>query len=371
MEFQNALIITYPYGTLIKKTLKKIIVKSKNIKSITDNKLLLIENKLGLGIIELATPYKINLNEFNKLRKKHLISEHDRLTWWPKYKILYVYNIIYWKSFKIPILLDYPSGPQIVVKTNNIIIKKIYVGTSGYYYKNIYPDNQKDLLNYYSNYLNAVEINYTFYKNPNKKFIKHLMMYDLKYSIKVNKTITHYKQLKNINKLWKSFYNIFKPLYNKIICFLFQFNSRFKYNNKNLNKLYKLEKLLDNKHRYAFEFHDIEWFNEKIYYLFKKNNWMIVILNVDNINGWIGNLKDGWNPDINKLKIISDSLYFRLHGSSGQYIGLYKSHVLNEIWNCIAKHKIKKAFVFFNNTDDGNAWINATKFYKYLNPLNS
>ena len=52
------------------------------------------------------------------------------------------------------------------------------------------------------------------------------------------------------------------------------------------------------------------------------------------------------NLDINKLKIISDSLYFLLHGNTGQYIGLYKLDVLNEIWNCIAKHQIKKAFVF-------------------------
>lgn len=51
MEFQDSLIITYPYGTLIKESLKKIIVKSINIKSITNHKLLLIENKLGLGII--------------------------------------------------------------------------------------------------------------------------------------------------------------------------------------------------------------------------------------------------------------------------------------------------------------------------------
>ena len=93
-DFYRGLIIVAPYGTHIRKRKKDIIVKSKKVKPISNENLLLIENKVGLGIIRLGTPEKINLKQFDKLKDNHLISEEDRIKWWPKYKNLYMYPIV-------------------------------------------------------------------------------------------------------------------------------------------------------------------------------------------------------------------------------------------------------------------------------------
>src|SRR5271154_5436726 len=105
LHFYRGIILTEPYGSFIKTGTKKIIVKSKKFASIVNHDLLLIENKIGLGIIQLAAPYAINLKEFKKLYPKHLITETDRMTWWPSYHILYAYNIMTFKKFLKPILL--------------------------------------------------------------------------------------------------------------------------------------------------------------------------------------------------------------------------------------------------------------------------
>ena len=208
LKIYRGLIIVKPYGTLIKNKKKNLIVKSKNIKSIINVNLLLIENKIGLGIIKLGNSKKINLKEFKKLEKFHKIKKEDRIKWWTKYKNLYAYPIIETKFYGKPLLIVYPTGPQITIIPNNIIIKKIYIGISGYYYKNMYPVGVKNLLEYYSNNFYSVEINSSFYHLPSKSFIDNLKKYDLVYSIKVNKYITHNKKLKNVKKYWLDFYKI-------------------------------------------------------------------------------------------------------------------------------------------------------------------
>jgi hypothetical protein len=80
MEFLNirrGLIIVKSYGTYIMKGVKKMIIKSKNIKSLPGSNLLLIENKLGLGIIKLDNPIRISLFHFKKLSDYHRIIEND------------------------------------------------------------------------------------------------------------------------------------------------------------------------------------------------------------------------------------------------------------------------------------------------------
>ena len=78
LNYYRGLIIVDPYGTYIRNRQKNMIVKSKIIKSIIEEDLLLIENKKGLGIrlgiIRLGVPKKINLKEFSKLKKYHKIS---------------------------------------------------------------------------------------------------------------------------------------------------------------------------------------------------------------------------------------------------------------------------------------------------------
>lgn len=372
LEYERGLIIVYPYGSFIRRREKNMIVKTKRVESIIEKPLLLIEDKLGLGLIVLSQPVKINLKQFRALYKYHLITELDREKWWPSYRQLYAYDIVETKFFRYPILLDYGTGPQITVKPENISFAEIMVGMSGYYYKNMYSAKNKDLLDYYSKNINSVEINSTFYKFPSDSTVKNLGKYDLAYSIKVNQYITHRKKLLDISDYWKKFYTAFEPIYHQIFCFLFQFSAKFYYNRENFNRLRKLSKYLKPRHHYAFEFRDTSWFNDDVIKLFHRNNWIIVITNVNNHDGWAGNLITGFNPPLNKYIATSDAIYIRMHGSQGEYIGSYNNHTYTAIQKLIIRYNPKYAAIYFNNTDlDANAMENAITFYNKFNKFNT
>lgn len=123
MDVYRGLIIVEPYGTFIKEGKKNTIIKSIKFKKISNRPLLLIENKRGLGIIYLDEPEEINLKEFRKKYSEHLIPEYDRKKWWSGKRKLYEYDIIKKNIFHKDIELDYPTGPQVVVKPENIRIK--------------------------------------------------------------------------------------------------------------------------------------------------------------------------------------------------------------------------------------------------------
>jgi len=368
--FYRGLIIVYPYGTLIAKKEKIIIVKTKNMPSIINKPLLLIENKLGLGEIQLGSPNKINLKQFSDLHSKHKITELDRKKWWPNYKILFSYPITQIKIYRKPILLEYSTGPQITVTPTNIIVKKIFVGMSGYYYKRMYPAHTRNLLNYYSNILNSVEINSTFYRFPSNSLINNLSNYDLVYSIKVNQLITHRKRVIHIDKVWSEFYQAFHPIHHKINCFLFQFSSKFLFSDENFNRIKHLSTLLNPKHTFAFEFRDKNWFDsEKVIKLFLKHRLVIVILHI--AGNWAGNLNPGFNPKLKYWPKTSDSAYFRLHGTTGQYTGSYHAEQLTKIYDFIKSKSLLSSYIYFNNTDESNfALDNAESMTKKFNLIN-
>jgi uncharacterized protein YecE (DUF72 family) len=313
--------------------------------------MLLIQNKLGIGIIILDTPYEITINQFNKLYNKHRINSKDRLDWWPSYKILYAYKILFLQVFTKPFLIDYPPGPQVAVLSHNIIYKKVFAGTSGF-------------LDYTTkNCINSIEINYTFYKFPSITFVNKLKTYDLVYSIKVNRAITHYKQLLNVANLWKNFYNLFEPIHDKIKCFLFQFSPRFLPTQNSIDKIKKFAKILNNKHNYVFEFRHSDW-----------NNY-IAFLNKLNI---IFCSSDYLYPSFNTIpfSIHKNKCYIRLHGpirTNDQivYKGLYNVNNLKKIYDFINYNKVYETYLYFNNTDSNNdAITNATQFVKKINKIN-
>lgn len=342
-NIKKGLILTYPYGSYIINKTKKIIVKSKKFTSISNISLLLIENKIGLAIIELDDPKKINLSEFKKMYKYHKITEEDRLLWWPNYKILHVYKIKKLYIFNKPILLNYGPGPQVTINLDNISLKHIYIGTSGFY-PSIGDYN-----------LNSVEINNTFYKFPTTSLINHLDKLNLVYSIKVNQIITHYKQLKNVSTLWNDFYKSFDQIRNKVKCFLFQFNEKFIPNENNFKKIKKFSKKLNRQYKYVFEFRHNDWFTkENIKFI---NNLGIIMCSLYSFNN-------------NFVNIYKNTCYFRLHGTKSMYRGSYYDSDLNKIYNLVSKKQINNFFCYFNNTDDGNAETDSNKFIKKFSKIN-
>lgn len=371
MNFSRGLIIVEPYGSYIRDRTKSVIVKSKKISSIVDQNLLLIENKIGLGIIQLAEPTKISLSKFGKSRAEHLITEVDRDKWWAKYTELWSYTITKQRNFKIGLLLNYPPGPQITVKPENIIIKKVHIGMSGYYYPYMYPPKTKSILNFYSKKFSTVEINSTYYKMPSKSLVSNLKNQDMVYSIKVNRNIIYTDDSNKVTDLWSSFYSNLEPIHSKIKYFLFQFNKNYSFSPKHLAKLKYLTTILCPEHRYAFEFRNMSWQNNlSVKNLFEKNNWTMVMVNVNNSDGWASDLPTDFVPSLKSATTSSGNIYIRMHGYLGQYIGSYPNTILDQIFNFIKEKPIVNAYIYFNNTIDGSSMLDANRLVKKFNPLN-
>jgi len=371
-DIYRGLIIVYPHGTYIAYGNKDIIVKSLKL-SILNKPLLLIENKQALGIIYLNKIKEINITQFDKDKNRHLITNEERKKWWPKKNMLYEYFIGKKIIFYYPIPITYPQGPQVLIKPKNIRYKQnIYIGTSGYDYK-WWNYNSKNKLEEYSNNFNSLELNATFYKFYKKEnFIKlrDETPNNFKFTVKVNRSITHFNQYGKINKFLSSA----KYLGSKLKCLLFQFPSRFKFNKKNLNRLNKLKTkpiklgLKNLKFYYAFEFKNKSWFNEETYSLFKKNKWCLVISNINYTHS--DNLDIGFNPKLNNYVITTNFIYFRMHGSNDKYIGSYKKEskkTLYKIIEFIRESQIKNSFIYFNNTDSGYPLPDAITDAVFLN----
>lgn len=248
-------------------------------------------------------------------------------------------------------------------------MKEIYVGTSGYNYTNwnniFYPTSSNKLI-YYSQIFNSVEINSTYYFFYSSKIWKQWYKNtcnNFKFSVKVHRTIINTNNAKKLKTYWNLFYKNLKFLKEKLDCLLFQFSQRFKLNDKSMEKLHFLYKILPkNKYKYVFEFRDISWFNnDQVLNLFKKNDWIICFIHVNNESGWINNLPkiSSFYPSFIEWKkyVVNNNIYLRLHGTEGKYIGQYGKNMLTKIF----KHLTAKCnYVYFNNTDyDTDAIIDA------------
>src|SRR5690349_6862943 len=82
----------------------------------------------------------------------------------------------------------------------------IYVGTSGYSYKewkgSFYPQTlpPKDMLSYYAERFKAVELNNTFYRLPKPEMIeswKAQVPQGFRFTMKASQGITHFRRLKD------------------------------------------------------------------------------------------------------------------------------------------------------------------------------
>ncbi len=229
-----------------------------------------------------------------------------------------------------------------------------YIGTSGYFYKDwlktIYK-GEKDLLKVYEKYLNALEINSTFYRLPSFSSIKNYQKYNLCYIFKLNRKVTHYK---NFDKETLGFFvkikEILKESYKGILA---QFPPYFPSKEENKDFLLKLKDYFLKENIYVFfELRHISWENELNF--FKENKINVIKAYFPNYLKW----SKAFNFEDNKT-------YFRVHGFRKLYFDDVKDK-LEDIKNDILKLKKQENFIFFNNTLNGYAFYNALKLKEIL-----
>lgn len=108
---------------------------------------------------------------------------------------------------------------------------RFWVGVSGFSYPVwrgvFYPERTKpaDMLNEYSNKLNSVEINSSFYHTPSGATTGKwgsTVAESFKFSFKTNRRITHIKKLRDASPDFETFTKVLKPLGEKLGCVLVQ-----------------------------------------------------------------------------------------------------------------------------------------------------
>ena len=227
---------------------------------------------------------------------------------------------------------------------------KIYVGTSGYGYKEwkgtFYPEKitAGEMLRFYSDRLSSVEINNTFYRMPKESVLASWsgqVPDDFVFAIKAPQIITHLKRLRNTDEETDYLFRTLSVLGRKLGPVLFQFPGSFHADRSVLNAF--LDPVPDMS--CAFEFRHPSWFDDEILGLLRAKGCSLCIADTDE------------NPSHELISTASWG-YLRLRRSE------YTDAALSQWVESIHSQKWKKAFVFFKHEEGGKGPAMAIRFQK-------
>ncbi len=252
----------------------------------------------------------------------------------------------------------------------------VKIGTSGYSYDDwrgsFYPQTIKSaqMLEYYSQYFNTVELNVTYYTIPKVHTFEQLVARTpdgFEFIIKTHQETTH-RRKENVIAITNLLESV-KPVIeaNKFRGFLAQFPYSFKNNEQNRKYLAQTRSLLKN-HALFVEFRHDSWDKRQLAGFLESND--IGYVNVDEPK-----LKGLLPP---QEIVSSKAAYIRFHGrntadwwdgqGSARYDYEYNEHELKD-WMIHISGILKKAFktyIFFNNHPGGKAPKNAKQMMKII-----
>lgn len=237
---------------------------------------------------------------------------------------------------------------------------KTHIGCSGFserLWKGFfYPEDlpSKEYLDYYSQYLNSVEINSTFYRKPTLKTLENWYQKtpeDFKLFIKIPKNISHIHRLKDTKTETEEFCaHISSGLKEKLAGFLFQLPPSFHFNDENLHRVLET---VDKNFLNVVEFRNKDWWNNEVLETLQKEK--IVFTGVS------------FPKDIPDDVMVNNDevLYYRLHGVPVLFKSEYSEEFLDDLKQKIEKFKGEK-YVFFNNTFGTAGIKNALELQKIM-----
>ncbi|WP_298432005.1 DUF72 domain-containing protein [Geobacter sp.] len=219
---------------------------------------------------------------------------------------------------------------------------KIHVGTSGYSYKEwkgiFYPEkiSPKEMLHFYGERLNAVEINYTFHHMPTERVLApwaEQVPDDFAFALKAPQLITHLKQLRNVREETDYFFKTLTVLGKKLGPALFQFPKSF-HAKKNRPALEEFLALIPATVLCAFDFRSPTWLDAGIADLLREKGCSLCTEDTDEspASGIVGTAPWG---------------YLRLRRAD------YTDVELSQWLERIRAQRWERVFVFFKHEEEG------------------
>jgi len=246
----------------------------------------------------------------------------------------------------------------------------VYVGTSGWHYADwlglFYPPSVTGYneLRYHAKYFNTVENNSSFYRIAGESTYKtwYRMTPDhYKFSIKLNKLITHTNRLKLTDAVLEKVRYILtttQVLKEKLGAIVIQLPPSFRYDLAIVDAFlaFFMEEIALHEYKFdvAIEFRNKYWLNEEVYAMLKKYKVALVA---------------GQSSRYPMMRhVTANFAYIRMHGPKELFASKYTSEQLAE-WATYLRSissDITHAYVYFNNDFHGYALENAKELATLL-----
>ena len=236
---------------------------------------------------------------------------------------------------------------------------RVYIGTSGYSYKGwherFYPQDlrEKDLLPFYAERFNSVEINNSFYNVPTPKAVEHWLSQvpkGFQFCFKMSRFLSHNKKLLDPDEPVRRILTALKGAHRRTGPLLLQLPPKLKAQPQRLDDT--LAAIAAHgpkvKWRVAIECRDDRWYNDDVRSVLKKHRAALVMHDKPE-----GALMEDWDT--------ARFVYMRFHGPSGDYSGSYSPARLQQAGEILraARARGRTVYAFFNNDRDGYAIENA------------
>jgi uncharacterized protein YecE (DUF72 family) len=226
---------------------------------------------------------------------------------------------------------------------------KIFVGTSGYGYKEwkgkFYPEkiSPKEMLRFYSEHLTAVEINNTFYHMPTEGVLTswaEQVPDDFVFALKAPQVITHLKRLRDVGGETESLFRTLSVLESKLGPVLCQFPKSFHAERPALEDFLAL---IPDNISCAFEFRNPSWLDVQVLDLLRGRGCSLCIADSDE------------NP-AKEIINTAPGGYLRLRRSdyTDADLSQWLERILSQQWD--------KAFVFFKHEEEAKGPEMAIRF---------
>jgi uncharacterized protein YecE (DUF72 family) len=236
----------------------------------------------------------------------------------------------------------------------------LLIGTSGWVYKHwmdiFYPSHLPgdEQLGFYAQHFPTVEINYSFYRLPEKSVFetwREQTPPGFIFAVKASRFLTHMKKLKDPEEPLSRLMERASGLQEKLGSILFQFPHTWQLNLERLECFLELLKTYPQQ-RYTFEFRHQSWLIPEVYKLLESAE-AALCLPVSPTVPLDVNLTSNWT-------------YIRMH--SGQWGVGYSDEELKKWANRVSSFLAQNIdiYIYFNNDPDGYAIRDARRICTFL-----